>query len=299
MAHGDPTTFNRLVELLSPAKIVVHVDAKSSTEGYSKRNVLAYVDERVRVNWGGFSQVEATKLAYEGALQHADDESEHIVLLSGQCIPIRPLSELEHFLATSQWRQHCRAGGLLDGNARNEDRVRRKWLFDKFPARARPPVSQYNGVVRRMYRHLSPTLPVSSFQDLNVVAGSQWTALTADCLVDVMSRSRLVEDCNRLFAHAMAPDEIYFHTLVHSTEWGAQTATPSPTGKGDLRTADFANLHFIYRSLTQYIEMGDLDKLTASGAFFSRKADLARDPELGNAIARLINTPLAGGSHDL
>lgn len=287
LAHGDPTTFNHLAHRMTPATMVVHVDAKSSLDGYVESPAIHYVGDRVRVSWAGFSQVEATMRVYEAALKLVRDESEHIVLLSGQCIPLRPLVDLEDFLAKSPWNQHCKAGLLLDGRQRNEDRVRKTWRFDQFDARARPPMRQFNAAARRLITMSRGSIPLDAFDGLTVAAGSNWTALTAACVDDILARSDLVERCTSLFRNALGPDEIFFHTLVHSTKWGQDTATPDPAPKGDRRTADFANLHYIYRSLTKFIAVEDLPQLRESSAYFSRKADLRANPELAGAFSCL------------
>ncbi|MFI8593168.1 beta-1,6-N-acetylglucosaminyltransferase [Microbacterium sp. NPDC078428] len=288
LAHGDPTTFNFTTGLLGDSKIVVHVDSRSSLTGYRAQSPrMRYVQDRVAVRWAGFSQVEATLRVYEQALTMIDDPAEHVVLLSGQCVLLRPPSELEHHLRTSPWGQHCRAGRLFDGLARNEQRVLRKWAFDQFDARLRPPMRHINAAARRLVQVVGGERRTEEFDDLTVVAGSNWTALTAACIEDILSRELLVSRARDVLKYAMGPDEIFFHTLLHSTEWGEDTATPRPEAKGDRRTADFSNLHFIHPSLTKFIELSDIAGLRASGRFFGRKADLAATPILMPPLAQM------------
>src|SRR5450759_2691405 len=101
LAHGDPTTFNFLVESLAPWRMMVHVDAKTDIHDYARADHVNYVEDRVSVHWGGFSVVEATLRIYREAIRLAQDPDEYIVLLSGACVPLRPIQELDEFFRNS------------------------------------------------------------------------------------------------------------------------------------------------------------------------------------------------------
>jgi hypothetical protein len=293
LAHGDPTTFNYTAQVLRPHPLVVHVDASHALDGYLRADHITYVSNRVNVHWGGFSVVEATLRLYDAALSRASAD-EHVVLLSGQCVPVQPVERIEAAIATSSWRQHCAAGLLLDGLDRNENRVRRTWLFDRFDARVNGPRHALNALARRMVSLIVPKRPMKGFEGLTVAAGSQWTAFTADCLEAMLQEGELVNRLKRLLRYSLAPDEIFFHTLLQTTGWSRQSATPDPLVKGTKPTAAFANLHYIDPSLTRYLTPDDLAFAASAGALFARKVELRDRPDLANLLARLTDADKRG-----
>lgn len=280
LTHGSPKSLSVLVELLKPYPVVVHVDKRTKLDGYPVGDRIHYVRERVSVHWAGFSMVEATIRAYRLALTLPLQQREHLVLLSGSCVPLRPIGELKEFLDGSPVRQHCKAGLLLDGTEKNEKRLRRRWAYDIFDARAKRPLKWLNALLRKIVYIFGHPLAISEFDEFTVVAGSQWTALTVECVRDLLSDTDRVSRLRHLLRFSLAPDEIFFHTLLCSSAWRAQTGIQCLSPKGDRPTADFANLHFIDPSLTRYLGVDELKELRKTGFYFARKVDIA-----GNADA--------------
>lgn len=272
LTHGDPRVFRVAAEALSPHQIVVHVDATSEQDDYPRAKNIAYVADRTDVRWGGFSVVEATEKLYALALQMSASPDEYIVLLSGQCVPIRPLAELEALFAERPGTLYCRAGLLLDGYEMNERRILREWHFDRFDARAQGLRGRGAAAARRIKQLTTPQKKKSDFAGFTMVAGSQWTALTAAAVEAMMSNVEARSRLAGLLRHALAPDEIYFHTLIHSGDLASRTTSAPPQPKGDKRTADFANLHHIDRSLTRYLSPDELLHIGGPFEFFARKA---------------------------
>jgi hypothetical protein len=289
LTHGDSRVFRVAAEALSPHQIVVHVDATSNQGEYPLAENITYVRDRTNVRWGGFSVVEATEKLYAVALEKCTSPDDYIVLLSGQCVPIRPLTELEALFAERPGVLYCRAGLLLDGYEMNERRILREWHFDKFDARAQGLRRRGAAAARKVKQLVTPPKKKSEFSDFTMVAGSQWTALTAAAVESMMSdvgtRSRLAG----LLRHALAPDEIYFHTLIHSGDWASRTTSAPPQPKGDKRTADFANLHHIDRSLTRYLSPDELRHIGGPLEFFARKAK-GDDPERLRHVVREMSS---------
>lgn len=93
LAHTEPVLLRRLVERLQPYPVVVHVDARVDAAPFRGLPRTTLVSDRVAARWGSYSIVEATRRLYVEALPLADPE-DHVVLLSGQCYPARPVEEL-------------------------------------------------------------------------------------------------------------------------------------------------------------------------------------------------------------
>ena len=83
--------------------VVVHVDRRVRRKVVKQFRESLYgagdvhLSPRVRVEWGGWSLVEATQLACEEMLAR-HPEVRHVMLASGSCLPLRPVEELAAYL---------------------------------------------------------------------------------------------------------------------------------------------------------------------------------------------------------
>ena len=94
MAHAVNEELDLLVRTLlldDRSRIYVHIDAKVKDLGWLAHRAeprLTVLDNRIIVNWGGYSVVKATLLLLDYAFR--DDQNLRFVLLSGACFPIQP-----------------------------------------------------------------------------------------------------------------------------------------------------------------------------------------------------------------
>jgi hypothetical protein len=280
LVHTQPSLVARLVERLHPYPIVMHVDVRTDASAFAALPRTTYVRHRVPVRWGGFSMIRATSLLYEHALQVANPD-EHIVLLSGQCYPARPIAEFARFLSDSPFRQHCKAGLVFDGT-REQRRLTRRWYWDHLPA---GPGSTYlvRAAARRAVAFMAPRRSEAVFEPLRPVAGSQWTALTADCVRDLLVRSR-DSHLIGLFKNTLAPDESFFHTLLYNSRWRHQVPDPVLAPRGVRTTSDFANFHYIRPTLKGIVTLSDLEAIKRSEMFFVRKVSANQSDDLLDAL---------------
>ncbi|KOV59309.1 hypothetical protein ADK64_34965 [Streptomyces sp. MMG1121] len=283
LAHTEPGLFARLVERLAPYPVVVHVDARSRGDDFAGAPRTTCVRDRVAVRWGGFSVVRAMLALYRTALEFAQP-SDHIVLLSGQCYPARPVAEFADYLATVPFRQHCRTAPLLDGAAA-EGRVLKRWCFDAFPI-GPGPAYLARAVLRRGISELTPRRRPSVFGDVEPVSGSQWTALTADCVADLLGKA---EDprWENLFRTTLAPDEMFFHTLLWNSGWREEVEDPVLRPRAGRITSDLTNFHYVDRMLMGTRTLADLPAIEASRMYFVRKVASPRSAELLDALDAL------------
>lgn len=282
LAHNQPELMRRLVDALAPNPVILHVDAKTNLQPFQGLPRVTYITDRVDVRWGGFSVIEATIRLFEAALDQvrADD---HIVLLSGQCHPVLPVENFTQFLSESKNKQHCSAALVFDGTEYAERRLGRSWYFDLIPLNRQSKLRKPVSAVRHFLTRVSPKKSANNFAPYRPVAGSQWIALTGDCVRDILP---LAKDPNfqALFRRALAPDEMFFHTLVHNSRWASETGDTAFHPRAMRGAAAFANFHHIDPSLTRDVTLDDLPAIQSSGAFFARKFDLPRSEGLMKAL---------------
>lgn len=194
--------------------VMIHCDKSTPLEDYenfvrslSDVKLVSFVD-RVRVGWGTWTLVSATLKASE-ALLEKHPEVQHVMLASGSCLPLRPVSELRDYLA-----QHPKTDFIESVTTRDvrwtiggldEERFhlrfpfswkRHRRLFDRYVA-----LQRRVGYRRKLPRGLVPHL------------GSQWWCLTRNTLTSILEGPRR-EEFDKFFKRVWIPDESYFQTLV-------------------------------------------------------------------------------------
>ena len=207
--------------------IAIHVDSKTESGSFSRLQTrLAEYDnvlfvDRQPCEWGSWSIVSATISAAEHLLQSSPDLT-HFYLMSGSCLPLRPVDELEYYLEQNPKVDFIESvttdevdwtiGGL------NEERFtfrfpfswkRQRWLFDKYVA-----LQKQFGIRRRVPKGITPHM------------GSQWWCLTRETLSAILNDPRRSE-FETYFEKVWIPDESYFQTLarLHSSSIQSRSLT--------------------------------------------------------------------------
>lgn len=271
VAHDDPEMMRRLAAQLAGRPVVVHVDAKADLAPFEEIPGIRLVRDRVAVHWGGFSVVEAMLRVYREALDALGDEQDAAVaLLSGSDFPVRPVADFERYVAMVPWSEHIRAVPLIDGDRRLASRIRRRWLFDEIPPRIDGWRGRRNALIRRGLSLVIPRRSMRQYAPFTLAASSQWTLLSRPCLEDILT---LAHDpgYQKLFRRTLAPDEMFFATLVHSSPWAAHTEFAGLEERHGRKSTEFTNFHYVDPSLAVWLGPADAAKVAASGAFFARK----------------------------
>ncbi len=194
--------------------VVIHLDRRAPQSDLDRLKA-ALVDlpdirfcERVICEWGTFGLVEATLRAADVMLDQFPGVA-HVLLASGSCLPIRPVSDLKAHLAAHPETDFIESVTTADVGwtvgGLNKERFtlrfpfswkRQRRLFDAYVG-----LQRRLGIQRRIPEGLVPHL------------GSQWWCLTRRSLQAILAhpnRPRL----DRYFRKVWIPDEAYFQTLV-------------------------------------------------------------------------------------
>jgi len=209
------------------AALAVHIDRKVGPEGVAAfRAALEGVPDvhytpRRDCEWGMFGLVEATSDAAATLLAEHPDVT-HVLLVSGACLPLRPVADLCAYLAFDPGRDHIESVTAADVGwtvgGLNEERFtlhfpfswrRRRRLFDRYVN-----LQRRFGLRRKIPQGITPHL------------GSQWWCLTRRTLAAILEDPRR-DEFDRYFRHVWIPDESYFQTLArrHSTTIESRSLT--------------------------------------------------------------------------
>lgn len=277
LVHGSPRGMDRLLSRLShpDVKFFIHVDGKSSIKpfedalvGYDNVIFLKGAD-RVRVNWGGRSVVDAV-LSLIGAAQKDQANFDRFLLLSAADYPICTPKNLLEFLERTtveimriNWSilqekdRKIRTINLLDIewlNPRNTTGIKRK--------------------IRSGVQLLVRQLRVRPFpQDIEVVKGSLSFCLTRRAAEEILAYHSNSPEFYNILKYSYAPDEMYVHSiLVNSGFKFLQDCRMHHQFPRDLYGMHYIDWYSNPRP--KVLGMDDLSRIRdLDGAMFVRKVD--------------------------
>lgn len=211
------------------AAVAIHIDSKVPPDRVlALRTALADLPEvvfspRHDCEWGMFSLVEATQDAATALLRAFPDIS-HVMLVSGSCLPLRPVADLTAYLALDPRRDFIESVTAADVGwtvgGLNEERFTLRFPFSW--RRNRRWFDRYVRLQRRAgFRRTIP-------QGLVPHLGSQWWCLSRRTLEAILADPRRPE-FDRYFRRVWIPDESYFQTLArrHSVTIESRSLTLS------------------------------------------------------------------------
>lgn len=244
-------------------KLYVHYDARRSADEAARLHAalatpgrqVQMLDERLRCAWGSYSLVQATQRLMQAALADPTFEADYLLLISGSCVPIRPLASLQTFLQRRQGMDFIEA----------VDASRRRWVKDGLEHERYQLYFPFNYQTHRRWFEWSTTIQRrlgvhrAAPAGLRAHFGSQWFCLTRATAAAVCTRLTQ-PDLQAFFARAWIPDELAIQTLVAAHRPAAFIAGHSLT-YGE----------FDHRGQPLELDNGHLAHLLRQPYFFARK----------------------------
>ena len=238
--------------------VAIHVDQNARKSAFerlradvSSEPLIAFCP-RFRCEWGRFSLVEAALAGVEVLLREWPTIT-HATLISGSCLPVRPIAELEAFLAGNRGVDFIESVSLeeeewVKGGLSIERFTlyfpfswkRQRRLFDGFVE-----LQRKLGVRRQMPAGLKPYV------------GSQWWTLSRETLEGIL-QDPMLEKIKRFFRSTWIPDESFFQTLARRHG-------------GDVRSAQLTFVKFDSDGKPHIFYDDHEEVLLNVDAFFARK----------------------------
>ncbi len=212
-AHDEPLQLRRLVQSLAVpwASFFVHVDRKTAIEPFARALVgvapVTFVKRRVRVNWGGWSQVEATLRLMRCAMTK-DRTLVRFALLSRACYPLRSNEALRDYLLGDD-REHISAFPMPD-DERDKPLTRlTRWHLER-GLRG----TGFGGRAARLVNDALRLLPPRRLAGLVPYAGSSWFVITREAVQTILERVETDRRFVSFFRYTHCPDECFFQTVL-------------------------------------------------------------------------------------
>ena len=272
LAHDDIPLLRILVDALDDCRndIYIHWDAKSGTVPDLKTvsSRLFFLEERVRVNWAGFSMVEAEYLLFKAASANGPYAYYH--LLSGTDLPIKSQdyihAECERLAGTEF------VGFASDAQAEIDYRVQHRFLFsEEFKTK-----SIFKRGLRLLFLKCQDLMRIKR-TDIPVKKGAQWCSLTQEFVAYLLEQESVVKE---LFSQTFAPDELFIQTVLANSPFAGKIKPADTEFEGNMRFIKWVNGEMIP------IRLEDYSRLKESDRWFARKFS-SSDKELISLITEL------------
>lgn len=310
LAHSDQAQLLRLIRVLrteSPTcSVILHWDASKDpldARPLEELGDVHLISDRVTVEWGGFSLVEATVRLMREALERSD--CDWIVLLSGHDYPLRPLTEIEADLRDARLDAYIDVRQVVpDAAGLRWSRTHDGWLSRRYHFVYVPlprlrlqlpaPIPAVMAKLAFLISKLQPVImvwpmpagarwrigirrPASPFgPDRPCRWGSQWMTLSRRAASRVLQRLTEERELVEHFKHTVIPDEAFFQTII--------CAERDLVVAGDNRR--YEKWSGTASSHPEVLGRGDVDALLRSRRDFARKFLEAADASVLDEIDR-------------
>lgn len=279
-------------------RLFIHIDAKTDylAAGLRLPPQVTLITPRLPVYWGGWSMMRATLALIEAARGH-----QRMILISGDALPVRPLSEIDRLMSDMDTEYiellEVQDDPTLVGADPQRAIERYGWVqpWRRYnhvfwdhpllnPMHAGAAAARYGvapasmdwirgeaeHLVREILAEIPPRAPIFE----RFYYGSQWWALTG-ATIEAMLPALRDPDIQRYFKHMQVPDEHMIQTILGN-------AKHLLTGVKRLGTPMFAD----HPRRAGGIDTLDLSgfRAAAASALFARKFD----PAVTSDIAALI-----------
>jgi len=215
LVHNNFRHLDRLINALNDADCTffIHLDRKVVQEYFPQYDNVEVIPERTDINWGGFSMVEATLALMKRGMEYSPD-ADHYVLISGVDYPVRSkeflyqqLEKGKEYIDIAPVPVPFKPLERYEYYYFDYDRRNLKYYHPKFLAEV-----------------LLKKLKIKRKAPFRVYAGTQWFALTRECVQYILTTVREDKRYMDFFLHTLVPDEAFFQTIIGNSPFLQNTA---------------------------------------------------------------------------
>lgn len=214
ICHKYTHVLREAVSLLAEGNdIYLHVDAKSDIDDFEPlRGMVKFVEPRVDVTWGGYSQIEAYLSAFE-ATRAA--EYGYVALISGDTLPLRPEAGIKKFLTDNKGQEFIFQRPV---QPHHFDRMRYR-----HPAESARDRGFWLKLVRGAQKRLRLRPRNKYFDSLPPLAfGSNWIVITPafrDYIFEYLTANPTFTEA---FRYSNCGDELFFATIMEQSPFACR-----------------------------------------------------------------------------
>jgi hypothetical protein len=276
LAHKNPIQIKELVALLDDEKTLffIHLDKKVNQKEYEQllqKSSCHFVKNRVSCSWGKYSLVQAAlntmKEVQDFMNVNYSTFNYHFIMLSGEDLPLKSNKYIDDFLQSNKESSFINYWQLpydkwwRGGFFRLEN-------FYFFQYKEYPKVNYWiNRIIKKI--NLNFLFPLNRFNkvfpDFKIYGSSQWMILNQNLMTFILEKSKENSKFNSIFRYVLAPDELYFATLILNFDVLKQFSIHN------IKThlVDFIGAE----ASPQYLQIENIEKNNTKEILFARKFD--------------------------
>lgn len=283
MAHNK---FEQLSELLrcldyENNDVFLHIDAKvpfsEHALTYNLRKSKLYLVDRVKVNWGGASQIWAELNLIEAAMNIGGYGYLH--LLTGIDLPLKTQSEIHDFFAKNNGKQFIYIENKTPEWAR--DRIKYFYPFQEYFDRE----NKFGNGIRKACVITQSLLGVNRIpQGMKIGLESAYFDITEEFALYIMAQKGKVQ---QIFAKTFCADEMFIQTLYLNSRFNEAEGRYTYSGEKSWVAEQYMNICRAVdwkRGQPYTYQDDDFNDLMLCGCNFARKFDMAANPVLFHKI---------------
>lgn len=275
-AYTEPSSLHALIKKLDGminADFYIHIDKKVLIEPFQSSLIgmpnVYFVKERIRVNWGGYSQVEM-QLSMIREMLSKNIHYRRVINLTGTDYPIVKKEVLYEKLRNSQIEYICGFDvkkEICPGKRKMELKYSCFYLMDTI----RP--------IRALVLRLRIPQPLYRQVDYSLYFGSEYWALTYECISELFEGYLNNKQLQKLLRFSFVPSEAWVHTMFYNSRWRYR-AIHEPRIKYEGLISLSPVSFFKYTDSIKILDEEDYEDIIQSGRLFARKIITGKSDKL-------------------
>jgi len=266
-AYTEPSSLHALIKKLDgmlDADFYIHIDKKVPIEPFQSGLIdmpnVYFVKERIRVYWGGYSQVEM-QLSMIREMLSKNIHYGRVINLTGTDYPVVKKEVLHEKLRKSQIEYIC---GLDVKNEIEPGKRRMELKYSCFYM-----MDTYR-IIRALLIRLRLPRPLYRKVEFDLFFGSEYWALTYECVAELYRDYLKNRQLQQLLRFSFVPSEAWVHTMFYNSRW-KDRAIHEPKIKYEGLISLSPVSFFKYTDSIKILDEEDYEDVIQSGRLFARK----------------------------
>lgn len=294
LAHNNFDQLGRLLAILDDDRndIYIHIDRKAAFSDADRKKLLSFVKKsvvffvpRVRVSWGGYSQIESELSLLTEATKKTYD---YCHLISGADLPVKSQDYIHRYFDDHPGIEYVHFGAA-EWIKSAQSRVKYHWMFQETVGHSQKLGMNILKVISRVYVKVQKLAKVDrmkkNWQDLKFAAGSNWFSITGEFARYIVENTNQIKT---LFSDTICGDEEFVQVLALNSRFYSRCFHKEFDGDYEsvLRLIDWKRGRpYVWRK-------EDFNELTNTPCIFARKFD----ENIDSSIISLIEEHVKRGT---
>lgn len=217
IAHDDLCLSN-LVKILDDSRndIYIHIDKKTKCFNFDrisslvKKSKLIFID-RVKVNWGGYSQIQCELNLLKAALQK---DYKYYHLISGVDVPVKDMDYIHEFFKKYEGKEFIHfSRDIFNEATTTKERYKYFHLLRDYYGRDKNILN----LLDKLFINMQKLLKINRINpNIKYCTGTNWFSITNDLARYVISQEKKIKN---MYKHTKCCDEVFLQTLVYDSKY--------------------------------------------------------------------------------